>query len=58
MKSFIAAQSDLAAIASKIQSAGDKPDPALQAELEGIAKKHGFQPISPSWTTSPQTFRL
>jgi hypothetical protein len=42
VKSFIAAQSDLAAIASKIQSAGDKPDPALQAELEGIAKKHGF----------------
>lgn len=39
---FISAQSDLAAIASKIQSAGDKPDPALQAELEGIATKHGF----------------
>lgn len=40
---FIAAQADLAAIASKIQAAGDKPDPTLQAELEGIAKKHGFQ---------------
>lgn len=39
---FIAAQSDLASIASKIQSAGDKPDPALQAELESIATKHGF----------------
>jgi hypothetical protein len=39
---FIAAQGDLAAIASKIQAAGDKPDPALQAELEGIATKHGF----------------
>lgn len=39
---FIAAQSDLAAIASKIQAAGDKPDPALQSELETIAKKHGF----------------
>ena len=26
----------------KLQEAGDKPDPALQAELEGIAKKHGF----------------
>jgi hypothetical protein len=39
---FIAAQADLAAIASKIQAAGDKPDPALQAELEGIATKHGF----------------
>ncbi len=42
VKNFIAAQSDLAAIASKIQSAGEKPDPALQAELEAIAKKHGF----------------
>lgn len=39
---FIKAQSDLAAIASKIQAAGEKADPALQAELEGIAKKHGF----------------
>jgi hypothetical protein len=39
---FIAAQADLASIASKIQAAGDKPDPALQAELEGIATKHGF----------------
>ena len=39
---FIAAQADLAAIASKIQAAGEKPDPALQAELEGIATKHGF----------------
>lgn len=42
VKSFIKAQEDLATMASKIQSAGDKPDPALQAELEGIAKKHGF----------------
>ncbi len=39
---FIAAQADLAAIANKIQAAGDKPDPALQADLEGIATKHGF----------------
>ena len=42
VKNFIGAQPDLAAIASKIQAAGDKPDPALQTELEGIAKKHGF----------------
>ncbi|MGL4397592.1 MAG: hypothetical protein ACRCS9_13710 [Hyphomicrobium sp.] len=42
VKSFIAAQGDLAGIASKIQAAGDKPDPALQTELETIAKKHGF----------------
>jgi hypothetical protein len=39
---FITAQADLASMASKIQAAGEKPDPALQAELEGIAKKHGF----------------
>jgi hypothetical protein len=39
---FISAQTDLASMASKIQAAGEKPDPALQAELEGIAKKHGF----------------
>lgn len=39
---FIAAQSDLASIASKIQAAGDKPNSALQAELESIATKHGF----------------
>jgi hypothetical protein len=39
---FIAAQPDLASIASKIQAAGEKPNPALQAELEGIATKHGF----------------
>jgi hypothetical protein len=42
VKHFISAQPDLAAIASKIQSAGEKPDPVLQAELESIAKKHGF----------------
>lgn len=42
VKNFIKAQSDLADIASKIQSAGEKADPALQAELEAIATKHGF----------------
>lgn len=43
VKSFISAQADLAAIASKIQAAGERPDPALQAELETIAKKHNFK---------------
>ena len=42
VKNFIKAQSDLAGIASKIQSAGEKADPALQAELDAIATKHGF----------------
>ncbi len=42
VEGFIASQKDLAAIAGKLQSAGDKPDAGLQAELDGIAKKHGF----------------
>lgn len=42
VQNFVKAQADLAGIASKIQAAGEKQDPALQAELEGIAKKHGF----------------
>jgi hypothetical protein len=42
VQGFIASQKDLAAISGKLQAAGDKPDPALQAELETIAKKHGF----------------
>ncbi|MEQ1614517.1 MAG: hypothetical protein ABL904_17360 [Hyphomicrobiaceae bacterium] len=42
VQGFIAAQKDLAAMASKLQAAGDKPDPKLQAELEGVATKNGF----------------
>jgi hypothetical protein len=42
VQGFIDSQKDLAAIASKLQAAGDKPDPNLQKELEDIAKKHGF----------------
>jgi hypothetical protein len=42
VQGFIAAQKDLAAIAGKIQAAGEKADPALQKELDDIAKKHGF----------------
>lgn len=44
IKGFIGAQKDMAALAQK--SGGqptDKPDPKIQAELEAIAKKHGFQ---------------
>lgn len=40
VQSFIASQSDLNAVTSKIK--GDKPDPKLVAELEAAAKKHGF----------------
>jgi hypothetical protein len=43
---FIASQKDLVALSSKIQAAGDKPDAALQAELEAVAKKHGFASFS------------
>lgn len=42
VQGFIAAQKDLAAMAAKLQAAGDKPDPKLQAELEGVATKNGF----------------
>jgi hypothetical protein len=42
IEGFIAAQKDLAAMAAMLQAAGDKPDPKLQAELEGVAKKNGF----------------
>lgn len=42
VKNFIAAQADLSQVAGDVQSAGEAPDPALQAKLEDIAKKHGF----------------
>lgn len=42
LKGFIAAQKDLADISTKLEKAGDKPDDALQNELEAVAKKHGF----------------
>ena len=40
---FVKAQADLAAVADRIQAAGENPDPALQKELEAIAQKHGFK---------------
>jgi hypothetical protein len=43
IEGFISAQQEMSAVAEKMQgSTSDKPDPKLQAELEGIAKKHGF----------------
>jgi hypothetical protein len=42
IQGFISAQKELTAIAAKLQQAGDKPDPKLQAELDDIAKKNGF----------------
>ena len=42
IESFIAAQKDFAPLASKLLEGGEKPNDALTAELEGVAKKHGF----------------
>ncbi|MFM1815260.1 MAG: hypothetical protein RLZ98_1955 [Pseudomonadota bacterium] len=42
LTSFIAAQGDLAAISKRIEAAGDKEDPKLDADLEALAKKYGF----------------
>jgi hypothetical protein len=43
IEGFISAQQEMSAVAEKMQgSSSDKPDPKLQAELETIAKKHGF----------------
>lgn len=43
LTAFIAAQGDLAAISKRIEAAGDKEDPKLDADLEALAKKHGFE---------------
>jgi hypothetical protein len=43
VESFIAAQKDVADFAQKNPAQqGDNPDPKTQAELDAIAKKHGF----------------
>jgi hypothetical protein len=44
IKGFIGAQKEMAALAQKQGGQPtDKPDPKIQAELEAIAKRHGFQ---------------
>lgn len=42
IRKFIAAQPDLPVIAQKLQEAGKKPNPTLDAELDAMARKHGF----------------
>lgn len=43
IKGFISAQKDMADLAQKSGSQpNEKPDPKVQAELDAIAKKHGF----------------
>ena len=41
IEGFIAAHKDMGAVAEKME--GDKPDPAVQNQLESIAKKFGFK---------------
>ena len=44
IKGFISSQPAMAKISEKMQSATtDKPDPAIQAELDTIAKSNGFK---------------
>jgi hypothetical protein len=44
VEGFIAAQKDLAELAKKMEGAKtEQPDPKAQAEVETIAKKHGFK---------------
>ena len=47
VESLIAAQKEMDAVTDKLpEGAQDKPDPKLQAQLEGIAKKNGFTDFS------------
>ncbi len=44
VEGFIAAQKDMAKVAEKVQgSTAEKIEPKIQAELEDVAKKHGFK---------------
>lgn len=45
VKDFISAQKQLAPLASKLENADDKPDPALQSQVEKIAKSNGFSTL-------------
>jgi hypothetical protein len=43
IEQLLAAQKEMDAVTDKLpESTADKPDPKLQAQLEGIAKKNGF----------------
>jgi hypothetical protein len=42
VQSFIAAQKALAPLSEKLEAAGDQPDPAVQKQVEQIAKNSGF----------------
>jgi len=43
IQNLLASQQEMNAITDKLpEDAGDKPDPKVQAQLEAVAKKHGF----------------
>jgi hypothetical protein len=45
VQGFIAAQKQLAPLSSKLEASADKPDPALQKQVEEIAKSNGFSTV-------------
>jgi len=45
VKDFISAQKQLAPLASKLEGADDKPDQALESQVEKIAKSNGFSSL-------------
>jgi hypothetical protein len=45
VQGFIAAQKQLAPLASKLEASADKADPALEKQVEQIAKSNGFSTV-------------
>ena len=45
IQGFISAQKQLAPLASKLEASDNKPDPALQKQVEEIAKSNGFSTV-------------
>jgi hypothetical protein len=45
VRDFISAQKQLAPLASKLDGAADQPNPALQKQIEQIAKSNGFSTL-------------
>jgi hypothetical protein len=45
VKGYISAQKDLAPLADKLEETGDKFDPALQSQLQQIARSNGFSTL-------------
>jgi hypothetical protein len=45
VQAFISAQKQLAPLSSKLEASAEKPDPALQKQVEDIAKSNGFSNV-------------